>query len=68
RFHAPFYNSLKINVPKNKAWPRPAAGSPLDSNIIKCAPAGLGTTPENAYLSCVKRPDLLTTCRFFNTT
>ena len=52
-------------LPKNEAWPRPAAGSPLDSNVIKCAPAGLGTTPENAHLSCVKRPDLLTTCTIF---
>ena len=23
RFHAPFYNLLKINAPRNKAWPRP---------------------------------------------
>ena len=26
RFHAPFYNSLKIKAPKNETWPRPAAG------------------------------------------
>lgn len=24
RFHAPFYNTLKINAPRNEAWPRPA--------------------------------------------
>lgn len=24
RFHASFFNSLKINAPRNKAWPRPA--------------------------------------------
>ena len=33
-------------LPKNEAWPRPAAESPPDSNVIKCAPAGLGTTPR----------------------
>ena len=31
-------------LPKNEAWPRPAAGSPPDSNVIKSTPAGLGTT------------------------
>ena len=32
-----------------------------DFNVMRCAPVGLVSTLENAYLSCVKRPDLLTT-------
>ena len=43
RFHASFCNSLKINVSKNKAWPRPASASKRNS---EGASGGRGVTLE----------------------
>ena len=47
RFHALFYNSLKINLSKNCPWPRPAGVVPMKhyshSDALNVSLGALGT-------------------------
>ena len=58
RFHAAFYNSLKINVPINRAWPRPASPSrppvPVTPDCRACWFRQPRPTGPHVYLTATK--------------
>ena len=63
-----FITHCKSKLPKTKRGRVPPPDRRRIPMSLNAHLPDLGQPPENAYLSCVKRPDLLTISSFFTTT